>query len=497
MQQDQNKTEGAPRSPEAAWNIIVKVTGQIGSDEAKALRVLIYIIFLENSGTTHRNRLRCWRKLWRWLVVPIGTRMADAVGSHPLFVFMHDTPANMDNLTPVVQAAQGRGWNPHILTGDGINVSSRVGNRVANCVSLRGLMAATNLRERYISLTRARSHYAALYSGFKSQGSQWTNVIRHHRTWIVTELALFMAASLGLRRLYAALQPSCVISTSDLWPFDHAVFAEARRRKIPSFVIQHGVAAGFWWPCVADKLLLWGNSTRNDLMKYGAPADRLAVCGMPSADHLLRQGQASSGAKPCNAVSSYVILSNTQGRSLYPDLYARYGLLLKAVVAATPATRWTVKLHPREDETFYRELLDGRFPNFSILPKSTSLAEAVMQADVACTLFSTAGMEAMIMRRPLVVFDVGPVIREYAWWPKSGGGVYVGSPEEMAEFVKKAASDGQFLSDLVAKQDQFLSENIANPGRAAEAVLDTIQEVMSNASPAIRGDVPVNPARVP
>ena len=55
-------------------------------------------------------------------------------------------------------------------------------------------------------------------------------------------------------------------------------------------------------------------------------------------------------------------------------------------------------------------------------------------------MLSTAGLEAMMMQRPLVVFDLAPMVSECAWWPKFGGGTYVTTAQAMLDFVKKASS---------------------------------------------------------
>jgi hypothetical protein len=291
-------------------------------------------------------------------------------------------------------------------------------------------------------------------------------------------MMLFNVAAKGLERFYGEWEPSFVVSSSDFWPLEHAVFAEARRAGIPSFVIQHGVTDRFWWPFVADKLLLWGKPFEDELLRLGAPAERLEICGMPAADYLFstcREKVVSQSSMPAR---TYVVLSSTHDQVHYPDVFLRYRAFFKAVVTARPATKWLIKLHPNEDESFYRDMLDGQFPNLNILPKSTPLESALSQADVACTLWSTAGLEAMMMRRPLVVFDVAPVTHEYAWWPERGGGVYISSVETMLGFIDKASVDAEFLGSIVKAQNDFLTGSFANPGRAAEAIL----ECMSNSS---------------
>jgi hypothetical protein len=478
--------EETPRSGEASaellWETILRVTTEIGSADAAALRILLYTVLRGGRPRILHDLPRCVRQLSRWLAVPAQGKAPDASKGCPLFAFFFNSAANMNSLVPVLRMAIKRSLHPNILVGDHVAVPPEARQGVTNYIGVRQLMAATTMRERLGALTRARKQYRDLVSGFNRADSSWAKTVRRNRTWIQTELTLLTAASHGLRRLYEAWEPSCVISTSDLWPFDHAVFAEARRCGVPSFVIQHGITNIFWWPFVADKLLVWGAPFANELRRLGAPAERLAVCGMPASDHLFSRYQQRRQRDCSKTASSYVILSDTHGRAFYPEVYPRFKDFLKTVLAATRSIHWSVKLHPLEDDRFYRELLNGRFPNLTILPKSTTLEEAVTRADVACTLWSTSGLEAMMMRRPLLVFDVAPIIHEYAWWPKGGGGIYVSTAESTVNFINKTAVDGQILDDLVARQNMFLDENFANAGRAAEAILDTIEETVKATS---------------
>lgn len=498
MKRNRPSPDSSDKSPEQVWNTVVCVTNTVGTSEAKALRILLYIAIMIGNGTTLRERLRYRRKLWRLMCVAPRGKVSAAPKGRPLFGFFANTPAHMNTLLPVLRGAQKRCSHPSILTGSGLAVNLLGLDGTTNLVRLDELMAVTTLNERLAALYNGRKHFTALYTQFEKQAPHYAALVRCHRTGILTELILFMAVSHGLRRLYEAWDPSCVVSTSDLWPFEHAVFAVARERQIPSFVIQHGIVNRYWWPCVADKLLLWGEAFREELLQFGAAPDRLAVCGMPATDSLFVRYHGQSSSRPVKPASKYVVLSGTHTRSLQANLYLKYGALLKAVIAGTPALTWQVKLHPSEDDSFYRELGLFQFSNFSILPKNTSLEEAVIQADVACTLDSTAGLEAMIMKRPLVVFDVDPIIYEYAWWPKQGGGTYAPTAEAMLDFCRTVSIDGQFLADVVNKQDQFLLRNFANPARAAEVVLDTIEEVMKVSKSGVSEDSghPRNPTAV-
>jgi hypothetical protein len=483
MQRASADTDLPDRSPRFVWDTVVRITNGVANEEAKAIRILLYLAILSGKGISLGAQLRWCARFCRQLALPTRKKVSAARRGRPLFAFLHDTPANTNNLLPVFQAAEKRGWHPSVLMGNRVELSELGLNGATGSVSVTDLMAMTRMEEWFTALAGARQHFSAVCAEFERKAPHWTRLIQSNRAWILSELALGMVATPALRRLYEMWEPSCVISTSNLCPFDCTAFVEAHRLGIPSFVVQHGLIDCYWWPFVGSKLLLWGTPFENEMRTLGAPAEQLAACGMPAADRLFNRYRANAATRrPEKPASSYVVLSHTHARVFDPVLYSDYGNLLKAVVAATPSVHWSIKLHPIEEESFYRGLRDAHLPNFTVLPKSTTLEEAVTGADVACTLFSAAGLEAMMMRRPLVVFDVAGIVRETAWWPARGGGTYVPTAAAMIEFVGKASADRTFLADLVKQQDQFLAESFSNPGGAAEMILNIVEGLALAAS---------------
>lgn len=472
----QTENNQCEASAKIAWDSILRVTEAAG-DELKSLRVLLYFTLTDNRIENLKGRLRFLRKIARWYFVR-SRKIPESPKGLPLFAFIFDTPANMNNLLPVFQCAIRRSLKPAVLCGE--NVDFQDAGQTQNRIGIRELMAATTLKERVTALARAKRLHGVLCAHFADIAPQFVTSVRQRGAWITSELAIFLAVRHGLRRLYSAWEPSCVVSTSDLWPFDHGVFAEASRQRIPSFVVQHGVTNRYWWPCVADKLLLWGSAFEKELGELGAPASRLVCCGMPASDGLFTRFNHKNQDFVPKPVKSCVILSDSQSCISHPSLYSKYKSLLKTVVRVFPSIKWMVKLHPIENDVFYQDFAGS--PNFEVLPKTTTLEQAVTHADAACTLWSTSGLEAMIMRRPLFVLDVEPLVREFAWWPNSGGGLFAGTADAMIDLLGKATADSTFVSELVTRQDEFLKQSFSNPGRAAEAVVDSIEEIISGKS---------------
>jgi hypothetical protein len=477
------KTADTEWPPKLIWEAVVQATDSIGTDEAKQIRVLLYLSLVSREGSSFWDRIKCRVNFVRRLGSLKEKALPPAPKGLPLFAFLYDTPANSNNLLPVFQAARRRGWHPTILTGERVNFQKMWSEKSPYLTSLAELVSVTTIKERLRAFATAREQFAAVLYEFERKSIHLASKLRDGQAGIISELTVAITAVRGLRELYAVWEPSCVVSTSNMWPFDCAIFDEADRSHIPSFVIQHGVTNHYWWPFVADKMLLWGKSFEKELLDLGAPADQLSVCGMPAADHLFSRYQGKAVGDHNKKASSVVVLSHTHARGANPALYKQFHTFLKAIITAEPSIQWLVKLHPNEDESFYRSMLECGLPNFKLLPKTLPLEEAVTRADLACTLFSTSGLEAMIMRRPLVVFDIAPAIRDYAWWPKFGGGLYVHTCEAMRDFLSESNSDASFLRKQVIRQDRFLLENFANHGTAAEAILDRIENELRDVNP--------------
>src|SRR5882724_9095233 len=125
MQNESAKTESFGRSPELVWDTIVRITNGLGSDEAKAIRVLLYLAIIAGKPPVFWRRVKSSIKSFRRLAVSSEKRITPARKGRPLFAFLYDTGANTNNLLPVFQAACGRDWHPNALTGDRVDLNGK------------------------------------------------------------------------------------------------------------------------------------------------------------------------------------------------------------------------------------------------------------------------------------------------------------------------------------------------------------------------------------
>jgi hypothetical protein len=213
------------------------------------------------------------------------------------------------------------------------------------------------------------------------------------------------------------------------------------------------------------------------MRRFGATADKLAAVGMPAMDEIFRQGEtgrhepARNGRQPV-----CLILSNTHGSNFEPLVFDDYRQFVSDTVKSMSSATWKIKLHPAEDDSFYRKMGSSVFERLVFHPRETSLSDAVADADVVTTIYSTAGLEAMIMNRPLIVAPLSPRVRELATWPATGGGVYASSAEDFRGQFSKLVSDSDYKSRQMKRQGSFLMRHFANPGHAAERIVDLLEQ---------------------
>jgi hypothetical protein len=104
-----------------------------------------------------------------------------------------------------------------------------------------------------------------------------------------------------LRRHFARVQPEIVVLDEDASPLARAAVAVGRQCGAVSLVVQHAAPSCRFdfTPLAADRILVWGRSSRRQLMHWGVPAERIAVVGAPRAEQ-----KAASDAPSLDAVSN-------------------------------------------------------------------------------------------------------------------------------------------------------------------------------------------------
>ena len=72
-------------------------------------------------------------------------------------------------------------------------------------------------------------------------------------------------------------------------------------------------------------------------------------------------------------------------------------------------------------------------------------------------------------------------------WPNYGGGTYISSPDELAQYIRHMLEEDGFSQSRINEQNEFLAQRYVNLGSAARAVSEFIEQHAMNSEVKARG----------
>lgn len=469
------------RNGRQLWEDIVRLTSASDRECVRSLRIALFMLL---QGPSNDPFLRQARRVLVSAGSLLPMRRVPLATAEPgkfLFCFAHRTASNMQNLLPVAREAQRQGLLGGIVSASDFSKELAEFTGQVPIATAADLTSQLGIRDQAQIASEALRIFHEVSSMLTAYDEHLGARCRRNAGTVVAEIVTSLRMERAFRILLDSWLPSCVVSTSDLWPLEYQLAHQASCRQVPSIVLQHGNLVYFYWPFSASLLVVWGQQSFNEMLAFGAPPGRLTIGGMPASDKTFsRVPEAGNHARVGRPVC--LILSHTHARHLEPELYANYKRFLSELIPAAPFVRWKVKLHPSETHSFYDELDPHVAAGIEFHPQSTSLEEALRDADIATTLYSTSGMEAMIMGRPVIVPIVSPRMTEPNLLPQIHGALFVHTPEDFRRELEALVSSPDCRARQLESQRDVLNRCFSNQGRASKAIVDLLESHVNASS---------------
>ncbi len=220
---------------------------------------------------------------------------------------------------------------------------------------------------------------------------------------------------------FQRVAPDVVILEEDATPLGRAAVAIAQYHGTASMVVQHGAPCcrfGFS-PLAADRIVVWGESSREQLVRWGVAAEQIRVTGSPRHDRLRarftktrRFDAIRRAVRQASDQPHFLLLSTMPPRDDRPDAvtlglntrtYAEMLRTVLAVVARRPGAQLTIKLHPRAaDDPILRQVL-REFPQIEArLIQRPTLEETLRGVDCVFSCGSSGGVDATLAGIPVI-----------------------------------------------------------------------------------------------
>jgi len=474
MTANQNNPEEMGNDFLETWNLVLKVTAEAKDDLVESLRIPLFLELCQKEKRSRKNNTReLASSLWSFRAADRGREIPSIGKALPLFLFASLNGAHLLNLLPVATEAKRRELLGGVVTA-GRDTDKSLG-QFDPVMSERAFLSLAGLRHMPRVVRNVRRSFKNLVCILSRYSPDAASRIRRNFGWFLKHMVESARVQIAARNLFSEWRPSCVIATCDLWPYEFQFFRQASRMGIPNAVIQHGELNGVAnWPICADTCLLWGDVFRDKLLTMGASPEKVRVCGMPAADDLFQRFHNTTPKTLDQTSPVCLVLSHSHDRFEEPDLFGRFKNYLSEAIRLTPHCQWRIKLHPNEDDSFYR---DPVFSTIQVLPRTTTLQQSVEQADVVCTIRSTAGLQAMMMQRPLIITDLVPGAECSVWWPLHGGGLAARTPGAFKKLFDAIVESNDYRQSVLAGQREFLDKSFANKGTAASSIVDYLAEL--------------------
>ncbi len=251
-----------------------------------------------------------------------------------------------------------------------------------------------------------------------------------------------------LRGILRELAPDVVLTTTAPRSERAAVLA-ARSLGIPAVVVVDLFALGeLEWltqPTFADAVCVLSQSVKERVIAAGRPAGDVHVTGNPVFDRLADPALAERGRALRRArgwADRRVITWASQPEPSDPQLPRRIEAALSAALADHPAWQLVIRPHPNDQYA-----PPPAHPRLTLSTRADDLHTLLAASDVVVTMTSTVGLEAVLLGKPLVTWDLSENTR-YCPYSTMGFSCGVTSLEQLATAVDEAGSGGGIMPAL-------------------------------------------------
>lgn len=282
-----------------------------------------------------------------------------------------------------------------------------------------------------------------------------------------------------VKRLLSKLRPRLLVLASDHLPPGSSACIAAQELGIETVVLLHGAVSPYNVPVNADRMLVWGAVSFDQMAQMGVPANKLIRVGSPRHDNF--PAPVSSGALahfrqtlglrnlPCLVFFSN---GNDIRRNSRAAVEGCVQWLNEAAANLPDQLEFVVRLHPNEDGSLYTNS-----PHLRVIKQEFDLATTISAANICAALCSTTLIDALLYNRPVLQFyaDGWPDLADN--W-RRGLSLRVADSAQLTAFLLSGADRWRELAEQQAGQ---LGEVFANRGHARKAVASNLVETIRGA----------------
>lgn len=345
-----------------------------------------------------------------------------------------------------------------------------------------------------------------ILAGAPHIGAPFAHLVARHVGWGETFFE-------QVRDYFRRLNPSAVLLTSDQGMAENAILSAAVALRIPTVLLQDGLLSfadsyprlvfhvkrlstrllrgmgsyagpGFkiYGLNGADYILTSGNYFAGQLLGLGLSPEKVLVVGQPKYDSFFQQQrveprrQRGASLRLLVALSCAPLYGVNSAEHFRGQLRALFRVLLEQCPQVTPV----LKPHPRFKPSDLMEMLADLpgIDHVELADSGMETLDAIQEADLVLTDFSAVGVEAVLLRRSLVLLKSmwGSVRPET--FLRTGIALVVDTPEDLPRALRDYREGGGEWGRVNEAVQRNIAELIAHPGESARRTAEALVAIV-------------------
>ncbi len=310
------------------------------------------------------------------------------------------------------------------------------------------------------------------------------------RDAICTMLPIVAEAVANSQEALRRVQPKALIVGNDLTIEGRAGCRVAETQGVRTAVFMHGSISGIPTQShhCTDRIFVFGEFHRHELLERGIPDQRIVVCGDPKLDDRQRQtGKIHPQLKTRFGLSDgapwILVATSGPGHRVSHRHHAQIVAGLFDLARAVPEVPIVVKLHRKDRLEYYQSRLDSAADSrVQVVPFGTpGLPSDIFDWLQGCSLVltgaSTTATEAMVMDVPVVTMDYCGELYHIDFID-AGATVHVTTPAELVAAVPDVLASGRLPDATAARMQEFLKGTFgALDGKSSERAASSLREL--------------------
>ncbi|GEM_PF-6703634 len=352
--------------------------------------------------------------------------------------------------------------------------------------NLSGLLLYTSLTQQLKE--KAQQKASQLHKLWKAQGrsalqNRSQNIhpllftaLKSHLSLLFSEEFLYLTFlnHYALEALIETYQPSVFCITASIGLLEKSVIVICNKKNIPTLLLQHGFDTDFRRTSMSQfhnlYFAVYGKEDKKLLEETNVSSKNIFVTGGSQFDGL--EEYISKTPEKVEIKNILLLSQPFVEDKLFTKEQHLHFLREVETIAQSLDAHLTIKLHPRDNKSFYDQYVKGK--NITLL--SDSLYPAIQNSDLVISVVSTTISESVVLNKPVVVLDLFNHAKEKAY-VKRGVVLYATSSQDVSQ--KLSLFFSFFTSVAFArKRKEYIEDFFCGlDGKATKRIVETIEKL--------------------